>query len=64
MFGHEKKTMSDTVCKCLELINNISNSNLIRNADGLVFRRKVDVPVDWVGGNKVRSTPAKFKVSY
>ena len=64
LFGHEKKTMSDTVYKCLEHINNISNSNLIRNADGLVSRRKVDVPVDWVGGNKVRSTPAKFKVSY
>ena len=64
LFGHVKKTMSDAVYKCLEHMNKISNSNLIRNVDSLLSRRKVDVPVDWVGEDKARSTPAKFKMSY
>ena len=64
LFGHAKKTLSDAVYKCLEHMNNISILNLIRKADSLLSRRKVDVPVDWVGEDKARSTPAKFKMSY
>ena len=64
LFGHVKKTMSDAFYKCLEHMNNISNSNLIRNVDSLHSRRKVDVPVDWMGEDKARSTQAKFKMSY
>ena len=64
LFGLEKNTMSDAVMKCPRHINDISNSNDIRNADGLLSRREVGVPVEWIGENKCRVPPHKFKVSY
>ena len=48
-FGLDKKISSDAVMKCLEHMNNISNSNLVRNADELLSRRKEDFPIDWIG---------------
>ena len=45
-------------------INEISNSNLVRNADGLLWRREVEVPIEWVGEDKMRVPTQKFKVSY
>ena len=63
-FDLEKNTMSDAVMKCLRHINDISNSNVACNADGLFSRRKIDVPVDWVSENKCRVPPQKLKASY
>ena len=50
----EKKITSDALYKCLERINNISNSNLVHDADDVLSVRKVDTPIDWVGENKIR----------
>ena len=36
LFGLEKNTMSDAVVKCLKHINDISNGNIVRNADGVL----------------------------
>ena len=33
LFGLEKNTMSDAAVKCLKNMNDISNSNIVRNAD-------------------------------
>ena len=63
-FGLEKNTMADAVVKCLKHMNKIPNSNLVRNADGLLSRREVEVLIDRVGENKKRIPPQKFKVSY
>ena len=63
LFGLEKSIMSDAVVKCLKQINNISNSNIVCNADGVLSRREVDVPVDWIRQNKQRVSPQEFKVS-
>ena len=63
LFGLEKRIVSDAVVKCLKHINNISNSNIVCNADGVLSRREVDVPVDWIGQNKQRVSPQEFKVS-
>ena len=57
-FDLEKNTMADAVVKCLKHMNKIPNSNLVRNADGLLSRREVEVPIDRVGEYK-----EKFKVS-
>ena len=59
-----KNMMTDAVVKCLNYMNDISNSNIVRNADGLLSRREVEVPVDWIGDNKKCVLPQKFKVSY
>ena len=59
-----KKVMTEAVWNCLKHMCNISNSSLVRNVDGLLCRRKEDVPADGTGENKVRAPPQKFKVSY
>ena len=63
LFGLEKNTMSDAVVKCLKHVNDICNSNIVRNADGVFSWKEDDVPVDWIGDNKQRVPPQKFKVS-
>lgn len=55
--------MSDAVVKYLKHINDISNSNIVRNSDGVLSRREVDVPVDWIRQSKQRVPRQKFKVS-
>ena len=55
--------MADAVVKSLKHINNISNSNIVQNAD-LLSRKEVEVPVDWIGENKKSVPPQKCKVDY
>ena len=45
-------------------MNDISNSNLTRNVDGVRSRREVDTPADWIGENSQHIPPQKFKTSY
>ena len=45
-------------------INDISNSDIVRKADGVLSRREADVPVDWIEQNKQRVPRQKSKVSY
>ena len=52
------------VINCLKHMNNICNSNIVRNAEGLLSRKEVDATVAWVGEHKQRLPPHKFKVSY
>ena len=54
--------MTEAVVKCLKHIAAISNSNFLRNADGLLCKKKTGVNVEWAGGTN-RSTPTRFKLS-
>ena len=45
LFGMNKTIMVNAVIKCLKYMNDISNSNLTRNADGVLSRQEVDLPV-------------------
>ena len=56
--------LTEAVLKCLRHIAALSNSNIVRNADGLLCRKKEEVPVGWTSETKVRSIPDKFKLSY
>lgn len=49
LYGPDKKLMRNAVEECLRHISDVSNSDIVRSADGLLSRREVDVPVDWVG---------------
>ena len=49
LYGESKTVMAEAVLSCLMHMCNISNSNLVRNADGLLCRRKEDVSVGWIG---------------
>ena len=50
----EKEKITKAVVKMLKKIIDISNSNLIKNADGLLSTRSVDEEVEWVGKDKRR----------
>ena len=54
--------MTNVVEECLRHINDVSNSDIVSNADGLLSRREVDVPVDWVGEKGKRVVPEQFKL--
>ena len=44
----------------MEHVVKVSNSKLVRNVDGLLSRREVDVSVNWIGNNKIRDPPQKL----
>ena len=50
----ENEKITKAVVKMLKKIIDISNSNLIKNADGLVSTRSVDEEVEWIGKDKKR----------
>ena len=64
LFVLEKSTMTDGVVKCLKYMNGLSNINIVCNADYLLSRKEVEVPVDWIGENKKRAPAQKFTFSY
>ena len=45
----EKEVMSRAVVKMLKKIVDMSNANLLKNADGLLSKKSVDVSVEWIG---------------
>ena len=63
-YGIEKNTMTDAVIKSLKHMNDISNSNIVRNADELLLRKEFAALVAWIGEHKQRLLPQKFKVFY
>ena len=64
LFGADKTIMSSAIIQCLRHINDISNSNLVRNADAFLSQKEVEVTVDWIRDSKRRVTPSQFKVGY
>ena len=46
LFCADKTIMSAAVIQCLRRINDISNSNLVRNTDAFLSQKEVGVPVD------------------
>ena len=64
LFGADKTIMSAAVTQCVRHINDISNSNLVRNADTFLSQKEIEVPVGWIRDSKKRVTPSHFKVAY
>ena len=44
--------MKKAVVKALKHIASVSNSNLVRNADGLLCRKSSETKVEWLNGVK------------
>ena len=59
----EWEKMKAAVMKALEHIAGVYNSNLVRDADGLLCRKNSTAEVEWVDGVK-RVIPEKYKISY
>ena len=63
LFGMNKTTVANAVIKCLQYMNDISNSNLTTNADGVLSGREVDILVYWIGENSQHISSKKFETS-
>ena len=61
----EKEIMSKAVVKMLEKTSDLSNASVIKNADGLLSKKKMNnSEVEWVGKTKQRLPQNKYKMSY
>ena len=60
----EKKIMSMAVVKMLKKISDLSNCNIIKNANVLLLSKNVDFDVEWVGKTKQRLPQIKYKMFY
>ena len=56
--------MTVAVVKMFKKIIDMSNVNLIKNADDLLSKKNVDVNVEWAGKSKKRLPQNKYKMSY
>ena len=59
----ETEKIKKAVVKAIEHIASASNSNLVRNADGILCRKSSEIEVEWLNGVK-RNIPEKCKRSY
>ena len=48
----------------LKKIIETSNSDLVKNAYGLLSKRNVDEEVEWIGDDKKRLPERRYKMSY
>ena len=64
LFGPDKSIMSGAAIQCLRHINDISNSNLVRNANACLSQKEVEVLADWIGDQNKGVTTSHFKVAY
>ena len=60
----DKEKMTQAVVKMLKKVVDLSNSSLIKNADGLLAKRTVEHEVEWVGKDKKRLPDNHYKMSY
>ena len=59
--GFQPKIMTDYVVSVLKKIAEISNINLVKNADGLLIKRPTDCEIEWVDKKCSRITEEKLK---
>ena len=58
----EKEVMTQAAARMLQKLIDLSNLNLIKNAEGLLSRILLNVDVKWVGKTKQRLPPNKYKM--
>ena len=62
--SQEKEIMAVDVVKMLKKVADMFNANLVKNADGLLFKRDPNVSVEWIRKNKSRLPQNRYKMSY
>ena len=60
----EKEKIAKAVVKMLKKIIDISNANLVKNADGVLSKRNVNEKVERVGKDKKCLPDNRYKMSY
>ena len=66
MFCSVEKVMTKAVVEMLEKKADLSNSNPIRSANGLLSKKRTsdNNSIGWIGRTKNRLSDNKFKISY
>ena len=60
----EKKLVIDAVVKMLKKAADISNSNIVKNADAVLSKNSSEMEVKWIGHSKQGLANNKYKGSY
>ena len=60
----EKDAIKDSILKVLKKMVDLSNSNLLKNADGFLATKSIDQDVQWVGDTGKRVPENRFTLSY
>ena len=60
----DKEKMTQAVVKGLKKVVDLSNLNVIKNANGLLAKRTVEHEVEWIGKDKKRLPDNRYKMSY
>ena len=64
MFGESEKVAHELVMVALRHLVQISNSNIVRNADSLITKMGTDPDVKWIGKSDIKVDKTKCKTSY
>ena len=64
MFGESEKVAHELVMVALRHLVQISNSNIVRNADSLITKMDTDPDVKWIGKSDIKVDKTKCKTSY
>ena len=56
--------MWEVVLKLLEKVADISNSNIIKNANGLLATRPANQNIEWAGKTRKRAPENRYSLSY
>ena len=60
----DKEKMTQAVVKMLKKVVDLSNGNIVKNADGLLAKRTVEQQVEWARKNRKKLPDNCYKTSY
>ena len=60
----DKAKITEAVIKMLKKMTELSNANLVKNADRLLSKRAADNDNEWIGPEKKRFPENRYKMSY
>ena len=60
----QTEKMGEAILKMLKKVTELSNANLVKNADGLIAKKSVQQDVEWIGADKKKLPDNHCKMSY
>ena len=60
----DREKMREAVLKMFKKVIELSNSNIVKNADRLVAKKSVEQDFEWIGADKKRLPDICYKMSY
>ena len=60
----DREEMREAVLKMLKKVIELSNANLVKNADRLLAKKSIEQNVEWVGADQKRLPDNRYKMFY